>query len=100
MAQLFRENNIDFEKVNYFIEPLTGEKLRELLRKAHLSPFDVLRTKEPIVKALNITNETAPEKIIKLIVENPALMQRPIVEVGDLAILARPVEKVLEIIKI
>ena len=37
--------------------------------------------------------------IIKLIIENPGILQRPIVEVGDKAVLARPIEKALELIK-
>ena len=96
---MFRENNIEYDKVNYFIEELTEEKLRDLLNKANLSPFEVLRKKEPLAKELNITEETAPDEIIKLIVDNPALLQRPIVEVGDRAVLARPIEKALELIK-
>lgn len=99
LATLFKENGIDFNKVNYFIEPLSEEKLRELLQKANLSPFEILRAKEPLVKELAITKETAPNKIIVLIIENPAILQRPIVEVGDKAVLARPVEKALDLIK-
>lgn len=99
LAVLLKENGIDYDKVNYFIEPLTEEKLRELLGKAGLAPYEVLRTKEALTKELNITKDTAPDEIIKLIVENPSLLQRPIVEVGERAVLARPVEKALEIIK-
>jgi arsenate reductase len=95
---LFRENNIDFEKVNYFIEPLTEETLRKLLKKANLSPFEVLRKAEPVYKELKISEIKDEEKIIRLIVENPGLLQRPIVEVGERAVLARPVEKALELI--
>ncbi len=96
---MFRENNVDYENVNYFAEELTEEKLRELLKKANLSPFEILRKKESVFKELNITQETAPDEIVKLIIENPALLQRPIVEVGDKAVLARPIEKALELIK-
>ena len=96
---MFRENNIDFEKVNYFNDALTEEKLRELLKKANLAPFEVLRKGEPIFREKNISKETSDDEIIKLIVENPSLLQRPIVEVGDKAVLARPVEKALELIK-
>lgn len=95
---MFRENDIDFERINYFNEPLTEEKLRELLKKAGLKPFEVLRKREPVFKELNITPETPPDEIIKLMVENPGLLQRPIVEVGEKAVLARPVEKALELI--
>lgn len=100
LAKLFRENNIEFEQVNYFNEPLSEGKLRDLLKKANLSPSDVLRKGDKVYKELNLSEETDANKLIKLIVENPNLLQRPIVEVGEKAILARPVEKVLEIIKI
>ena len=97
---MFRENNIEFENVNYFTEPLSEEKLRELLKKAGLEPQDVLRKREKLYKELELADETNADKIIKMIVENPNLLQRPIVEVGEKAIFVRPVEKVLEIIKI
>ncbi len=98
LAQLFRENNIDYENVNYFADELTEEKLRDLLKKANLSPFEILRKKESIFKELNLSPETPPDEIIKLIVKNPGLLQRPIVEVGDKAVLARPIEKAIELI--
>lgn len=99
LAELLRANGIEYERVNYFIDELTEKKLRALLKKADLTPFDVLRKKEPLVKELNITEETAPDEIIKLIIENPSLLQRPIVEVGGKAVLARPIERALELIK-
>jgi arsenate reductase len=99
LAELLKENGIGYEKVNYYIEPLSGEKIRELLGKANLKAFNIVRKKEPLFKELNISEDTPSEEIIKLIVENPNLLQRPIVEVGDKAVLARPVEKALELIK-
>ena len=99
LAQLFRENNINFEKVNYFNEPLTEEKLRDLLKKANLKPFEVLRKGEAAFKELNLSKDASDDQIIKGIIENPSLLQRPIVEVGERAVLARPVEKALELIK-
>jgi len=99
LAELLRENGIEYERVNYFIDELTEEELRALLKKANLSPFEVLRKKEPLFKELNISEDMPSEKIIKLIIENPSLLQRPIVEVGDRAVLARPVERALDLIK-
>ena len=95
---MFRENNIDYEKVNYFTRELTEEKLRDLLKKANLEPFEVLRKGEKIYKELNLSSETPAGEIIKLIVANPGLLQRPIVEVGEKAVLARPIEKAIELI--
>ena len=99
MAQLFRENNVEYENVNYFIDELSESKLRDLLRKANLTPFEILRKNDPVFKQRNLSPETPEDEIIKLIVKNPGLLQRPIVEVGDKAVLARPVEKALELIK-
>lgn len=98
LNKLFEENGIAYEKVNYFIEPLTEEKLRELLKKAKLSPFDVLRKNEPAYKDLKVSEVKDADKLIRLIVENPSLLQRPIVEAGDRAVLARPIEKALELL--
>ncbi len=63
-----------------------------------LSPFEILRKGDAKAKELGLTADTPPGDIIKHIVEYPALLQRPIVEVGDRAILARPAEKALEIV--
>ncbi len=97
---MFRENNINFEKVNYFVDELTKEKLRELLKKANLAPFEVLRKGEAAYKELNLSAKTSPDEIIKAIIENPNLLQRPIVEVGEKAMLARPIEKVRELLNL
>lgn len=98
LANLLRENGIGYEKVNYFIDALSEEELRELLTKANLSPFEVLRKKEPLFKALNLSEDTPPDEIVKLIAANPSLLQRPIVEIGDKAVLARPIGKAIELI--
>ena len=78
---------------------LTEEKLRELLKKANLQPQDVLRKRDKVYKKLNLAEENDPDKLIKLIIEHPSLLQRPIVEVGDKAVLARPFEKGIELIE-
>lgn len=79
---------------------MTEEKLRDLLKKANLSPFEIVRKGEKIYKELNLSAETSPDKIIRAIIENPNLLQRPIVEVGDRAILARPIEKAKELLNL
>jgi len=99
LASLFRENGIDYDKVNYFNEPFTEEKLRRLIKKTGLRPFDVLRKNEAGVKERGITAETPDADVIKAMVNDPSIIQRPIVEVGDEAVLARPIEKALELIK-
>jgi arsenate reductase (glutaredoxin) len=73
--------------------------LRNLLNKLDLLPFDVLRKADASFKELNLSKETPTDEIIAAIVKNLNLLQRPIIEIGDKAILARPIEKALEFIK-
>lgn len=73
--------------------------MRELLGKANLSPFDAVRKNEAAYKELKISEVKDEGELIKLIVENPALLQRPFVETGEKAVLARPVEKALELLE-
>jgi arsenate reductase len=96
LATLLTERGIDFERVDYHVEPLTEEEIRALLRKAGAHPRDVLRAKEPEYKQL--TGDESDDDLIALMVEHPALLQRPIVEVGDRAVLARPPERVLDLL--
>jgi arsenate reductase len=92
---LLRESNVDFEKVNYYTAPLTKKKLRELLAKMKLAPRELLRTSEPVYRELGLgKGEYTDEQIISLMIEHPDLMQRPIVERGDRAVLGRPTENV------
>lgn len=92
---MLRESGIPFEKINYYIKPLSREKLRELLTKMKLSPRDILRKSEPVYRELNLAKrELSDDDLIALMVEHPDLIQRPIVERGARAVLGRPVENV------
>ena len=95
LDRLLRENEVDFQKVNYYLEPLSKKKLRELLKKMGIAPRELLRTTEPVYRELGLAKgEFSDEQLISLMVEHPDLIQRPIVERGERAILGRPVENV------
>ncbi len=94
------EQGIDFEKVNYYIDPFSKIKLKSLLKKMKLKPAEVIRSKEKVYKELDIRNKNySDEELIDLMVKYPDLVQRPIIEMGDKAILARPPEKTKELFK-
>lgn len=99
MDKLLRESGISYEKVNYYNEPLTKKKLTELVRKMNLKPRDLLRKGEPVYKELGLaSDEFSDSELIDLMVEHPDLLQRPIVERGDRAVLGRPIENVKELL--
>lgn len=96
---LLTERGIDFESVEYHVTGLSEQELRELLRKLGTGPREVLRTREPLVKELGLDREeVSDEELIARMVEHPVLVQRPIVVRGERAVLARPVERVLELL--
>ena len=99
LNKLFEEKGIDWKKVNYFIEPFTENKLSGLLKKTGMKPFDVLRRAEPDFKLAGIDKDSSDKEVIAAMVKFPAIIQRPIVEVGDKAVLARPIEKALDVIR-
>ena len=95
MDRLLRESGVAFEKVNYYHAPLSRKKLTELISKMKIKPRDLLRTSEPIYKELGLAkSEFSDDKLISLMIEHPDLIQRPIVERGDRAVLGRPTENV------
>jgi arsenate reductase len=99
MDKLLRESGIPYEKVNYYNEPITKKKLTELIRKMNVKPRDILRKSDPIYKELGLdTDEFSDSELIGLMVEHPDLLQRPIVERGDRAVLGRPIENVKELL--
>ena len=86
---------MDFEKINYYLVPLSEKKLRELIRKMGIGPRQLLRTSESIYRELELgKKEFSNEEVVSLMVKHPDLIQRPIVERGDRAVLGRPIENV------
>ena len=99
MDKLLRESGIAYDKVNYYTEPLSRKKLTELLRKMDMKPRDLLRKSEAAYKELGLAEDKfSDNELIGLMSEHPDLIQRPIVERGDRAVLGRPTENVKELL--
>ncbi len=96
---VLKESGVDFNTVNYYVDPLSKTKLKELLSKMKMPASELLRKKEPVYKELKLAEKQLTEdKILDLMVKHPDLIQRPIAEKGSRAILARPAEKIREIL--
>ena len=94
-----RDAGVDFDAVDYYTNPIPKPKLRELLRKMGIPARQLLRTNEDIYKKLRLgERDLTDDEIIDLMVAHPDLIQRPIVEKGTRAILARPAERLREIL--
>nr|WP_297309650.1 arsenate reductase (glutaredoxin) [uncultured Flavobacterium sp.] len=92
------DQKIPHQIIKYLDEELTVEELTNIIKILNISPIELVRTKEEIWKT-NYKNETlTDEEIIKIMVENPKLIERPIVINGNQGVIARPFSKINEII--
>lgn len=97
LATLLAERGIDYEAVAYHVTGLTEPELRDLLGKAGVGPREFLRARAPRAAELDL-DTISDDELIAEMVADPELVQRPIVVRGDRALLARPVERVLELL--
>jgi arsenate reductase len=98
-VQLLKESGTPFTAVNYYEKPFTKAQFKALLKKTNLSPRDVLRTKEEIYKDLGLAKKNlSDDALIDVMIKHPDLIQRPIVEKGAQAILARPAETIRQLL--
>ena len=94
-----KASGVDFDTVDYYTDRIPRKKLVELLRKLGMAPRELLRTREDIYRKLKLgERELSDGEIIDLMVEHPDLIQRPIVEKGGKAILARPADRLREVL--
>lgn len=99
LAALLAARGVQYEGVEYHETGLDESTIRDLLAKADLRARDVLRTGEPLVAELGLLDDAvSDDRLIAAIAAHPRLMQRPIAVRGDRALLARPVERVLELL--
>jgi arsenate reductase len=96
LAELLTERGIDFEEVEYHVEGLEEGEVRGLLAKTGVPAADLLRMREEGAAELAASGDE--DAIVAAMVERPELLQRPVVVNGDRAVLARPIERVLEIL--
>jgi arsenate reductase len=99
LAVLLQERGIDFERVNYHVDTLSEQEIRELVRKTGAPARDLFRKREPVYTELGLgERKVDDDEAIRLMAEHPALLQRPVVVRGERAVLARPVERALELL--
>lgn len=93
--QALKDANVDFDAVDYFVTPVPKAKLKELVLKMGVTVKDLIRVKEQVYQDLRLgEKDLSDEQLLDLISIYPDLLQRPIVERGDRAILAKPARKI------
>ena len=96
--EILQERNIPHHVRFYLAEPLSKEEVKDILQKLGITTHELVRTTEPLYKEQFEGRGHSEEEWVDVLVENPILIQRPIVVKGEKAIIARPPERISEII--
>ena len=93
--QILNDTQTNFDAVDYFTDPIPKAKLRELIQKLGLPVEELIRKKDQLYTDLRLGEKQLTEgQWLDLLAIYPDLLQRPIVEKGDRAVLARPAKKI------
>ena len=96
--KILQDHGIQPKIVEYLKTPLNGEEINELLVMLNISPRNLLRKGEDVYKILNLKNKNISDtNIVSAMVENPILIERPIVVIDGKAKIGRPPEQVLDL---
>lgn len=96
-CEVVAEQGIAATIVNYLENPPTADELRGLLAKLGMRPGELVRRGEEVFKANYAGRDLSDEEWLAALIAHPILIERPIVVVGDKAVVGRPTERVLEL---
>ena len=97
-VEILEKSGKDFEVVKYLEDVPTAEGLKDIIKLLGIKPIELVRKGESIWKDSFKNKDLSDAKIITAMVENPKLIERPIVINGNKAVIGRPPELILEII--
>ena len=96
--KILEESGLQFEIVDYLNQPLDRGQIRDLLTKLDIEPIELVRKNEAIWKENYKGKDLSPDQVIDTLATHPKLIERPVVVVGDKAVVGRPPENILEIL--
>lgn len=97
--EILKDKGIEPKIVEYLKTPPDAETLNGFIKKLGMEPRDLMRKGEAPYKELQLNEkEKDPKELIEAMVQNPILIERPIIVNGDKVALGRPPENVLEIL--
>jgi arsenate reductase len=93
------EIKIKADVIEYLINPPTEEMIRSILKKLGMEASEIIRKSETVYKQKFEGKKMTEEQWIKALIAYPILMERPIVVKGNKAVIARPAERLRELLK-
>jgi arsenate reductase len=96
---ILEDKGVEFETIEYLKTPPTQKEIKGLMKMLGMKALDIVRKGEPLYKEKFADKKLSESEWIKALAENPILIERPIIVKGNKAIIGRPPEKVLELLK-
>ena len=90
--KLLDESGIDYQVREYLKDELSFDELKNVITSLGVKPIEIVRTNEAIWKDEFKGKEFTDDELIKIMIENPKLIQRPIVLKDGEGVIGRPVE--------
>lgn len=97
--EYLKGKGVDFEIIEYLKNPITEDEFKDILMKLNLRPLDMIRTQEDIYKKQFKGKNFTDDEWVKIMVENPKLIKRPIVVKDYKAVWADPPENMDELFR-
>ena len=92
--QYLQEKGVEIELIEYLKNPLKESELKDLLVRLHKKPTEIIRTQEAIYKSDFKGKNFTDEEWVKILLEYPKLIHRPIVVKGPKAVIGDPAEEI------
>ena len=98
-VEILKRKNIEFEVIQYIKYPPNADQLKSICTKLNLEPKDIVRIGEKDFKENNLS-EIIEDKnlLLEKMVEFPKIIERPIIIIGNKAVVGRPPENILDIL--
>ena len=97
--ELLEAKGLNTSVIKYLENVPTKEQIKAVLKKLNMKASQILRTGEDIYKELNLKEIDDEDKLIEIMAEHPILIERPIIIKGEIAVIARPIENLEELLK-
>jgi arsenate reductase len=96
---LLKKKKVEYRYREYTEEPLSKKEIESVLGMLGVEPAEVLRKNDAAYKTLGLTGKEPKAKLVALMAEHPTLLQRPIAILGKKAVVGRPPERILALLK-
>lgn len=97
--ELLEAKGLNTSVIKYLENVPTKEQIKAVLKKLNMKASQILRTGEDIYKELNLKEIDDEDKLIEIMIKHPILIERPIIIKGEIAVIARPIENLEELLK-